>query len=438
MSGNTSLHPPSRPFVAQRRNLRACSSRPLQTGEQQCTVPGMASERRPSGLVRDASEEFLSRMDRSPFALKLPGGAYDIEGPDGTRLTGAEVAEASAGLAQTDDRRLALQHRFDAYLLLRTFVESGELEEAMPDGGGVYVSLEGNIGVGKTTLCKQLHDLVQESLDGVGDRVAYIEEKVQPDWLNAFLADSTGMATLFQFERLFATINAAKTMGTAMQAHAAHGTRLHCIGDRLPLGNVPFAVMHYAEGNIPRDLFLLYGATISAGGPFLYPDVLYLHCPVPIVKARIARRNRPGEAAAYTDEYLETLDETSLFVMLYMWYTDVVNVTFLDWRAYQAPVEAIEAMKLNRTFRGPDAEAPADDQILVQQARKLIRTRLLTMSYAEMKWLATLLAWTNGRRGVHAGSVWGDVLPVLEPAPQPSVYVDDMRVLADAVVSTSE
>jgi hypothetical protein len=161
-----------------------------------------------------------------------------------------------------------------------------------------------------------------------------------------------------------------------------------------------FAAMHYANGNISHEKFQLYGLTLAHGGPYVYPDIVFLHCPVPIVKGRIAQRNRPGETAAYSNDYLEMLDETNLFIMLYMWYTNVINVSFLDWKNYQTPDSVISAIEDDRQWQETKGETEKD-KMLYRSVRDAIRCNLLTMSYDNMKQLASMLAWSNGNRGVH-------------------------------------
>lgn len=398
---------------------------PCQNGrdERECFVAGPESPgtRKPSGLVRDSSGEFkTSRMYRNQNSrktrLKLPSGSRRSVGVAG------EAFEAD-GFAVRGGR-LPLRDRYKAYLMLRQYVSEGKFRRA---GSGwkpstmrsnsarsaadekevnlldthVYVSLEGSIGVGKTTLCEQLCLFVRNMIDYAtkhgypfmnNDQVQYAKEVLDHRWLDAFLRDKKGMATLFQFERLFSTINAAKALGCTMEAHAEHGRRVHCIGDRLPLGNFAFALMHYSFGSIGADEFDLYGLTLANAGPYVYPDVLYLHCPLNVVKERIKSRARPGEFEAYTQEYLETLDEANLFVMLYMWYANAVGVTFIDWKEFQSPSRVLGVMKHDQMWRSSRG-AFSNERNLFRLIRRTIRDDLLVMSYAEMKALAGALAW---------------------------------------------
>lgn len=399
----------------------------------------------PSGLCRDSSSEFPTTVTtqkkkrarrKNKLSLRLPTGGYACSDMCGARL------EAMGH--KTEGGKLSLAHRFEAYLTLRKYAHKGRIRRftdemrtstfdsddtspesptPLPLREHVYVSLEGNIGVGKTTMCDNLRFFVEcmiqkakfngclcddhdddnnnseaRPICHVDDVVEYIEEKVDENWLLAFFEDKQGMSTLFQFERLFATINAAKTMGATMAAHAAHGKRVHCIGDRLPLGNFAFATMHYANGNIPENKYKLYGITLANAGPYAYPDIAYLHCPVDIVKNRIAQRNRPGETAAYSTDYLEQLDEANLFVMLYMWYTGVIDVSFFDWSTFQKPKIMLHAIDYDKIWRRTNGKQLGLKEVF-SDSRKRIRHRLLTMSYDEMKEIASLLSWKGKIRG---------------------------------------
>lgn len=444
------IHKPS-PTISSMLSKKADPLFYLKRNEQLCTVPEIymnlemkyPSSRsiKQSSLVRDSSEELLNELAEKKtqiiskmetFRLRLPNGTL---APNNSRSSGVDV---ELNGFQTKGGRLTFRYRFDAYSLLRDFVLSGKYkarfdlefssdEDICAAGHHVYISIEGNIGVGKTTLCGQTRDFINSEIINANDKddivhasdsVEYIEEKVHPDWLNAFLGDNKGMATLFQFERLFATINAAKEMGATMKAHASHGFRVHCIGDRLPLGNVAFAVMHYANGGIPKQKFLLYGTTLASGGPYIYPDVVYLHCPIDKVVDRIKARNRPGEADAYKIEYLEFLDETNLFVMLYMWYTNIVEVTFIDWKTFQDPVDVLDMIESNRLWKktmGNSTNAGG----LFRTLRETIRNNLLTMSYEEMKSIASMLSWKGGVMGSSMAN--------------PQTLSDDMKPIFDAL-----
>ena len=379
----------------------------------------------PSTLVRDSSREYIKdlldqsqhkRLSKKHITLRFPDGTF-LYNFGTTAITGEDLEAYGFSVCGDKSSRLSLRYRFELYTLLRGYVKGSKFKCRFecPDsiasvGEHIYVSVEGNIGVGKTTLCSQLNEHLRQKILGavdsedpsdkkhIGDRVEYIEEKVHIDWLTSFLENKQEMATLFQFERLFSTINSVQAMGSAMKAHAEHGTRLHCVGDRLPLGNVAFAAMHYANGNITHDKFKLYGLTLANGGPYVYPDIVFLHCPIHIVQGRIAQRGRRGETTAYSREYLEMLDETNLFVMLYMWYTGVVNVSFLDWNTYQTPDAIIGAIEDDRHWKATKG-VTMEEKKLFKTVRNAIRDNLLTMSYEKMKQLVSMLAWRDGCRG---------------------------------------
>jgi deoxyadenosine/deoxycytidine kinase len=240
-----------------------------------------------------------------------------------------------------------------------------------------YLSMEGNIGVGKTTLSRKFYDYF---VNGKKESAVLIEERVNGEWLHAFLENPGKMATLFQIKRLMETINAVKEMGAKRETYHHFKSKLHCVGDRLPLGNLAFAMVHYQSGNMESSLFDLYGTTLSDGGPYVYPDILFLRCSPEKSLERIRHRNRGGETS-YTLDYLRQLDEANHFIFLYVWAYDIVNVFPISWETFDKDPSLIANKLLHRRF------LPVDLPLLRQE----VQTHLKTMSYERMKEIMNLL-----------------------------------------------
>ncbi|MFW5895717.1 MAG: deoxynucleoside kinase [archaeon] len=227
---------------------------------------------------------------------------------------------------------------------------------------GIYVSIEGLIGVGKTTLAKNIKDFLLKK----GEKCILIEEEVNLDWLNAYISKPKEYASLFQIKRLCSTINAVTKMGQEVQIRKEYGTKVSCVGDRLPLGNFSFALVHFISGNISEDIFNLYGTALADGGPFVYPDVILLLTPPKTAMKRIKERDRRGESS-YTIDYLEKLDESTLFTMLYIWCSKIINIIPINYDKYRKTDEIVNILSL-----------PKKDI-------SNMKSQIMTMNYDEMK-----------------------------------------------------
>jgi deoxyadenosine/deoxycytidine kinase len=253
----------------------------------------------------------------------------------------------------------------------------------------IYISIEGNIGVGKTTCLHKLHEVLtkkftnnskfnsqfSESFD-----TYKIEEKVDSNWLQSFINNPDAFTFSFQIKRLMETINAVRTMATKKETMKEFGKDLHCIGDRLPLGNMSFASTHYLSGILSDEQFHLYSQTLINGGPYMYPNILFLRCSEETVLKRIQKRNRDGECK-YDINYLRKLDEMNHFIFLYLWCYEVVEVIPMDWNT----IDLEEINNLHRiisilkTFRWENIGKEE-----IKELKKYVKENLIIMSYEEM------------------------------------------------------
>lgn len=194
----------------------------------------------------------------------------------------------------------------------------------------IYYSIEGNIGNGKSSLLNLIEKELQERDDFIDENVDTIEEKVNVNWLNAFIRNPDDLTFTFQIKRLMETINNVRIMGTKKEFYNNYGEIFHCIGDRLPFGNLSFAITHLMDGLMSPEEFELYSQTLCDGGPYIYPNVLFLNCDPKISLKRINLRNR-GKETEYTLEYLEKLDWINHIIFLYLWAHNIVEVIPVDW-----------------------------------------------------------------------------------------------------------
>jgi len=294
------------------------------------------------------------------------------------------VPDSAAGVVDENGFKIPYASRLCAYEQLKKYVTKGTfVASTKKPTKQTYISIEGSIGVGKTHLSKCIENLL--ATQRPSEKVYLIEEQVNMVWLTAFIEDPIHKAALFQIKRLMETINAVKEMWAKSSVHREYKTMCHCIGDRLPLGNFPFALVHHSLGNIDAITFDLYGHTLSDGGPYNYPDTVLLLCKAETALERIKKRDRRGESS-YTKEYLEQLDEATLFTFLYIWYTGVTTVVPFCWDEFNTP-EYILAKVSTISWKDKTVQFP-----VLLDYRKEIRRSLLTMPYHRMREMAYHLA----------------------------------------------
>ena len=262
--------------------------------------------------------------------------------------------------------QISSESRRLAYNQLQKYINHGTFNKSKCDS--IYISIEGNIGVGKTFLTEEIGKIIPEKYN---EKCVIIKEEVNLDWLGAFIDNPLKHAGLFQIKRLCSTINAVNKMGIEMEIHQKYGSTVHCIGDRLPLGNFAFALVHHSMGNVDDEFFDLYGAALADGGPYIYPDIVLLLVKPDITLERIKKRDRKGESS-YTIDYLEKLDEANLFTILCMIISKVINIYPVIWDEFGNTDDVLKLIK-KRSF------------VLPMRLQKEIRETIFCMKYERMR-----------------------------------------------------
>ena len=161
-------------------------------------------------------------------------------------------------------------------------------------GRSYFVSIAGNIGVGKTTLTKTL-------ARQLGWRT-YFEPVINNPYLDDFYADMSRWAFHLQVYFLSKRFESQRSILTE---------DISCIQDRTIYEDVEvFATTLHKRGHINQRDWENYHDLFKAMTSFLKPPdlILYLRCDVPTLIERIHLRGRESEKTI-TESYLEELNE---------------------------------------------------------------------------------------------------------------------------------
>ncbi len=156
-----------------------------------------------------------------------------------------------------------------------------------------FITIEGNIGAGKTTLAHLLSKHLNARL--------ILEEFADNPFLPKFYENQRQYA--FPLE-LFFMAERYKQLKDLLQTKDMF--------QNVTISDYLFTkCLLFAKVNLPAEEFLLYQKLFDIINPqLIQPDlVIYLHAPVSKLKENIKRRNRPYEQAIAT-EYLLSLQET--------------------------------------------------------------------------------------------------------------------------------
>lgn len=213
----------------------------------------------------------------------------------------------------------------------------------MSGKGRVFI-LEGSVGAGKSSLALATKKYSEE-IFGKGARVAVIREGVNDLFLGRCIADPARYALPFQICMARDRIEAMRV--ARMYAHEGY---IVLVDRGLP-GDITFARMHHAFGNISDDDLRLYFSHLLHGMPHFVPlpffgdrvgweglcrdnkaywpvnvecdtgltyrrpssetlDVIvYLHVTPAQARARVERRGNAAEVAGYDEKYFTALHD---------------------------------------------------------------------------------------------------------------------------------
>ncbi len=212
---------------------------------------------------------------------------------------------------------------------------------------GSVLCVDGNIGVGKSSLCRNLAIHFQ----GTGRKAFVAKEMVLKGWLETFYEDQKKWAAEFQNNQLNLCINAINV------AHARCDTEdTIAIVDRSPVGNDCFFLTQRMKDHIDDKHAKLYEESFARCGPYMYSRAIYLDACVDTIYDRIQARIRSEPARQseknITKEYLRSLDEMMILVELFLYYKGVLPVTFLRWEDYTTPSsELMDLISRQRCLR---------------------------------------------------------------------------------------
>lgn len=186
---------------------------------------------------------------------------------------------------------------------------------------GKIISIEGVIGVGKTTLGKSLERYIKRSY---GIDVVFYTEPFNQKMLEQFLTNQKKYAYPFQLYML------TRRQLNYARAQDVKNTNTCAIIDRSLAGDYVFAKLQQMRGNITDEDFAIYQSVYDEFGPYKPHHVLYLNVPPETAMERIRNRDREGEKA-YTDEYLTDLSKVYTNV-LSAYHPGDINLHHIDWR----------------------------------------------------------------------------------------------------------
>ena len=262
------------------------------------------------------------------------------------------------------------------YLTQFTAVAFEERSDFINDGSIIVVN--GNIGVGKSSLCKNLAAYFNKN-----GRPAFVaKEMVMTGWLEKYYKNPKKWAGEFQNNQLNLCTNAINV------AHARCDTEDKiAIVDRSPTGNACFFLANL--DNIDQDHRDLYVEGFRRCGPYLRSKAVYLDACIDTVYARIQQRiqqepNRASEKGI-SKEYLYALDEMMILVELFLYYKTKLPIMFLRWEDYNADPQQIARLICNgQNQRNPVPGSPNNNHRNTGNWKEM-ETWLLKASYKELK-----------------------------------------------------
>ena len=188
-----------------------------------------------------------------------------------------------------------------------------------------FITIEGNIGAGKTTLAHLLSKKLNARL--------ILEEFADNPFLPKFYEDPKQYA--FPLELFFMAERYKQMKNRVQSADLFHNVT---VSDYLFT-----KCLLFAKVNLPEDEFKLYQKLFDIiSQQVVLPDVLiYLHAPVKKLQANIKKRNRSYEQQIQ-DAYLQSIQETYQgYIREHNIKTIFVDVTNADFLSNDAHLKAI-------------------------------------------------------------------------------------------------
>lgn len=219
------------------------------------------------------------------------------------------------------------------------------------------VAVDGLIGVGKTTLCKDLIGSLREQQAEGEHRL--VVEPVLNEALNMFYANPDDMAERFQLLQCCLCTSSARLAVIESGYAERSGTVLL---DRSPLGNLSFALVHYLAGRISEAGFTLYKVALSSNAPLCLPTTIHLHASPEIADHRITCRMRETDPTRVCEsgipiEYLQRLDAVMLLVSAYAAARGRSRVHFVDWTRFGSTAQVLGRLSESGAGAKVDLEA---------------------------------------------------------------------------------
>lgn len=233
-----------------------------------------------------------------------------------------------------------------------------------PDDGVpvVFVSLEGLIGAGKSTIVKAIGELGRDDVVVVQEPVSRWCAPVIPleggaegqmtSLLEAYYKDERSVAMAFQMYAMFTRVQQLSELASDIAEGRRPGVRL-VVAERCSWSDYElFGRPMKAKGLLSDADWFVYTAwfeSVTSGrlAPSLKPSgYAFLSCPPDVCMARIASRARPGEDGI-DRPYLEALDRA--------------HVGFFD---AQREKGAVDVLILDGSAEGPEAVESAAERIV--------------------------------------------------------------------------
>jgi deoxyadenosine/deoxycytidine kinase len=164
---------------------------------------------------------------------------------------------------------------------------------------GSVFTIEGTIGVGKTTLGRS----VESYLNEIGLSAKFFPEYVNIELLDQYIYDMKRYAYTFQMVMLCKRIEIYRK---AEQFAQNGGVALV---DRSIIGDLTFAQMQYDSGNFSTSEWETYRSLMRQEIQLVPTGSLYLRCAPETSLVRVKARGIETEVKGYTVEYMKMLND---------------------------------------------------------------------------------------------------------------------------------